>query len=183
MCRRVVQIKYCLWNIGLVVFIRKFQLYLFFQLEANKYFLLKYEGDIHPLFNIPFISESIYCILKNNTYIFVIQYIFTAAGYCIGYCVCTYLCKPKHGVPWNQILWSYWIELQPWHQAILCEIWERLLDDGEILLNTGLIKLDDLLTILNSVKNDIQFSIELCDNKLNFLEILITAELALSRPA
>ena len=41
------------------------------------------------------------------------------------------------------------------------ENWKRFLDDCEILLKTDLIKPDDLLTILNSVNNDIQFSMEL----------------------
>ena len=54
------------------------------------------------------------------------------------------------------------------------ENWERFLDDCEILLKTDLIKPDDLLTILNSVNNDIQFSMELNDSKLPFLDILIT---------
>ena len=54
------------------------------------------------------------------------------------------------------------------------ENWKRFLDDCQILLKTDLIKLDDLLTILNSVNNDIQFSMELNDNKLPFLDILIT---------
>ena len=53
------------------------------------------------------------------------------------------------------------------------ENWKRLLDDCEILLNTGLIKPDDLLTILNSVSNDIQFPMELNENKLRFRDILI----------
>ena len=53
------------------------------------------------------------------------------------------------------------------------ENWKRFLDDCEIFLNTDLIKPDDLLTILNSVNNDIQFSMELNDNKIPFLDILI----------
>ena len=56
------------------------------------------------------------------------------------------------------------------------ESWKRFLDDCETLLNTGLIKPDDLLTILNYVNNDIQFSMELNDNKLPFLDILITSQ-------
>ena len=54
------------------------------------------------------------------------------------------------------------------------ENWKIFLDDCEILLNTDLIKPDDLLTILNSVNNPIQFSMELNDNKLPFLGNLIT---------
>ena len=54
------------------------------------------------------------------------------------------------------------------------ENWKRFLDDCEIVLNTDLIKPDDLLTILNSVNNDIQFSMVLKGNKLPFLDILKT---------
>ena len=54
------------------------------------------------------------------------------------------------------------------------ENWKKFLDDCEILLKTDLIKLDDLLTILDFVDNDIQLSMELNDNKLPFLDILIT---------
>ena len=49
------------------------------------------------------------------------------------------------------------------------EYWKTFLDDREILLKTDLTKPDDLLTILSYVNNDIQFSIELRDNKLPFL--------------
>ena len=50
----------------------------------------------------------------------------------------------------------------------------QFLDDWKILLNINLINRDDLLTIINSVNNGIQFSMELSDNKLPFLDILIT---------
>ena len=46
--------------------------------------------------------------------------------------------------------------------------WKRLPDDCEILLNTCLTKPDDLLIILNSVNNDIQFSMEINDNSSLF---------------
>ena len=48
------------------------------------------------------------------------------------------------------------------------ENWKSFLDDCETL-NTDLIKRNDLLTILNSVNNDIQFSMELNNNNSLFL--------------
>ena len=54
------------------------------------------------------------------------------------------------------------------------ENWKRFLGDCEILLKTDLIQPDDLLRILNSVNNNIQFLMELNDNKLPLLDILIT---------
>ena len=50
---------------------------------------------------------------------------------------------------------------------------KKILDNCEIILNKYLIKPDDLL-ILKSRNNDIQFTMELNDNKLPFLYILIT---------
>ena len=54
------------------------------------------------------------------------------------------------------------------------ENWKRFLDYCEIVLKTDLIKPHNMLTILNSVNNDLQFSMELNDNELPFLDILIT---------
>ena len=52
--------------------------------------------------------------------------------------------------------------------------WKRFLDDCEILLIKDFMKQDGLLTMLSFVNNDIQFSMELSDNKLPFLEIRLT---------
>ena len=54
------------------------------------------------------------------------------------------------------------------------ENWKRFLDYCEIVLKTDLIKPHNMLTILNSVNNDLQFSMELNDNELPFLDTLIT---------
>ena len=56
----------------------------------------------------------------------------------------------------------------------LMENFNRFLDDCKMLLSTYLIKTNDLLTTLNSKNNDIQFSMQLSDDKLPILEILIT---------
>ena len=49
------------------------------------------------------------------------------------------------------------------------ENWKRSLDGYEVLLKTDLIKSDDLLTILNSVNNNIQFSMKLKTTSSLFL--------------
>ena len=65
---------------------------------------------------------------------------------------------------------NYNFDIRPY----FVENWKRFLDDCEILLSIDLIKPHDLLTILNAVNSDIQFSMELNDNNLPFLDILIT---------
>ena len=68
-----------------------------------------------------------------------------------------------------------WIELQPRPQAILRGKLEKI---PRWLWNTfkdrEIIKWDDLLTILHFANNDIQLSMELNDNKLPFLDTLMT---------
>ena len=53
------------------------------------------------------------------------------------------------------------------------ENWFRFLDDCEILLNTKLIKLNDLLTILNQLDPNLQFTMERNTTNLPYLDIMI----------
>ena len=99
-------------------------------------------------FNIPFILESIDFILKNNTCVFNNEHFLQVQG---------------------TVFAPTYANLSMGYHEI-----KKIPNDCEILLNTDLIKPDDLLTILNSVNNDIQFSMELNHNKLLFLDILIT---------
>ena len=143
-------------------------------MDAVRYFLLKYKEDIHPRFNIPFILESIDFILKNNTCVFDNEYFLQLQGTAMGTVFApTYanLSMGYHEIKlYDLIELNYSVDIRQY----FVENWKRFLDDCQILLKTDLIKPDDLLTILNSVNNNIQFSMELNDNKLPFLDILIT---------
>ena len=151
-----------------------------FGMEAVRYFLLKYKEDIHPRFNIPFILESIDFILKNNTCVFDNEYFLQLQGTAMGtVCAPTYanLSMGYHEIKlYDLIKFNYNLDIGQY----FVENWKRLQDDCEILLNTDLIKPDDLLTIINSVNNDIQFSTELNDNKLPFLDILTAQKMKFS---
>ena len=139
-----------------------------FGIEAVRYFLLKYKEDIHPRFNIPFILESIDFILKNNTCVFDNEYFLQLQATAMGTVFApTYanLSMGYHEIKlYDLIALNYNLDIRQY----FVENWERFLDDCEILLKTDLIKPDDLLTILNSVNNEIN------DSKLPFLDILIT---------
>ena len=50
----------------------------------------------------------------------------------------------------------------------------RVLDDGEILLNTKSIKPNDLLTVLNKVNPTLKFIMEWSTTNLPFLDIMIS---------
>ena len=145
-----------------------------FGMDVVRYFLLKYKEYIHPRFNIRFILESIDVILKNNTCVFDNEYFLQLQGTAMGTVFApTYanLSMGYHEIKlYDLIELNYSVDIRQY----FVENWKRFLDDRQILLKTDLIKPDDLLTILNSVNNNIQFSMELNDNKLPLLDILIT---------
>ena len=143
-------------------------------MDAVRYFLLKYKEDIHPRINIPFILESIDLILKKNTCVFDNEYFLQLQGIAMGTVFApTYanLSMRYHEIKFYDLIeLNYSVDIRQY----FVENWKRFLDDCQIRLKTDVIKPDDLLTILNSVNNNIQFSMELNDNKLLFLDILIT---------
>ena len=117
---------------------------------------LKYEDDIHPRFNIPFILESVdfkYFLQLQGT---AVSTVFAP----------TYATKAwgSHEIKLYDLIESNSNLDIRWY---FVEKSKRFLDGCEILL-----KPCNLLTILNSVNNEIQFSIELSDNELSFLDIL-----------
>ena len=145
-----------------------------FGMEAVSYFLLKYKEDIHLRFNIPFILESIDFILQNNTCVFDNEYFLQLQGTAMGTVfapIYANLSMEYHEIKlYDLIELNYNLDIRQY----FVKNWKRFLDDCQILLKTDLIKSDDLLTIINSVNNGIQFSIELNDNNLPFLDILKT---------
>ena len=130
-------------------------------MEAVRYFLLKYKEDIHPRFNIPFILESIDFILKSNTCVFDNEYFLQLQGTAMGTVFAPTYANLRMSYLeiklYDLIEFNYNLDIRQY----LVENWKKLIDDCEILLKADLIKPDDLLTILNSVNNDIQFSNEL----------------------
>ena len=53
------------------------------------------------------------------------------------------------------------------------ENWFQFLDDCEIFLNTNLIKPNDLLTILNQVNPNLQFTMESSTTNLPYLDVMM----------
>ena len=140
-----------------------------FGMDAVRYFLLKYKEDIHPRFTIPFILESIDFILKNNTCVFDNEYFLQLQGTAMGTVFAPAYANLSMGYHeirlYDLIELNYSVDIRQY----FVENWKRFLDDCQILLKTDLIKSDDLLTVLNSVNNNIQFSMELNEASSLFL--------------
>ena len=58
-------------------------------------------------------------------------------------------------------------------KKFILDNWSRFLDDCEILLDKNLIKPEQLLSLLNSIHKEIQFTMESSDSEIAFLDVLI----------
>ena len=125
------------------------------------------------MFNISFILKPTDFILRNNNCVFDNEYFLQlqvtaiSTGFAPTY---ANLSMGYHEIKlydFNESNYNFQI------RQYFVENWRRFLDDCGIILNIDVINPDGLLTIINSVNNDIQFSMELSDNKLPFRDILI----------
>ena len=142
-----------------------------FGLEAFRHFLLKYKEDIHPRFNIPFILGSTDFILKNNSCVFDNEYLLHLQGTAMGTVfapIYTNLSMGYHEIKLFMILLNLITTLTSANTLWITG------KDFQMTVKYRSYKTEDLLTILNSINNAIQFSMELNDNKLPFLDIIIT---------
>ena len=135
-----------------------------FDLEVLDYFLTAHQEDLHPRFKKEFVLESANFILKNNSLTFDSEFYLkmkgtgmstisapTYANLTIGY----------HKIKVCSIIrQSYALASKYFENS-----WFRFLDDCQILLKVNLIKPDQLLSILNQINNNIQFTMEKSDKQ------------------
>ena len=141
--------------------------------SALKFWQETYPESIDSRFSKNFILESVEIILKNNNFKFNDIYynqidgtamgtIFapTYADLTVGYLEVEFY--KKVGEKWGDEIRSY-----------VLQNWKRYLDDCEMPIKSTQLDPKDLLDILNSINNKIQFTMELNTNEIPFLDILI----------
>ena len=142
-------------------------------LKALGYFLTTFKEERNPRFNNQFILDAADFILKNNSLTFDSMFFLQLKGTAMGTVFApTYanLTMAYHEIQvYFVIKNTYSLVVSKFFE----ENWFRFLDDCEILLNTKLIKPNDLLTILNQVNPNLQFTMERSTTNLPFLDIMI----------
>ena len=127
----------------------------------------------NPRFNNQFILDAADFILKNNSLTFDSMFFLQLKGTAMGTVFApTYanLTMAYHEIQvYFVIKNTYSLVVSKFFE----ENWFRFLDDSEILLNTKLIKPNDLLTILNQVNPNLQFTMGRSTTNLPFLDIII----------
>ena len=118
----------------------------------------------NPRFNNQFILDAADFILKNNSLTFDSMFFLQLKGRAMGT-----VFAPTYANLYFVIKNTYSLVVSKFFE----ENWFRFLDDCEILLNTKLIKPNDLLTILNQVNPNLQFTMERSTTNLPFLDIMI----------
>ena len=140
-------------------------------LEVIDYFLTKYQDDLHPTFKKEFVLESANFILKNNTLTFDSEFYLQINGIAMGIIFApnyANLTMRYHKIKLYSIIRQrYALASKHFENS-----WFRFLDDCQILLKVNLIKPDHLLSIINQINNNIQFSMEK-SQRLVFLDTAI----------
>ena len=143
-----------------------------FGLEAIDYFLTKYKEDLYSRFRKEFALESANFILKNNMLTFDSKFCLHIKGTAMGTIFTpTYanLTMGYHQIQvYSTICQSYNLASKHFENS-----WFRYLHNCQILLKVNLIKLNQLLSILNQINNNIQFIMEKSQTRLPFLDIII----------
>ena len=143
-----------------------------FGLEAIDYFWTKYQEDLHPRFRKEFVLESANFILKNNTLTFDSEFYLQIKGTAMGTIFAptiANLTMGYHEIKFYSIIRQH-CTLTSKHFE---NSWFRFLGDCQIILKVNLIKPEHLLSILNQINNNIQFTMEKSQIRLPFLDIMI----------
>ena len=140
---------------------------------AIKYWLNKHPELLHQRFNKDFVIEALLFVLKNNNFLFNNEYFHQLTGTAMGTIV----------APTYATLVMAYIEMKMYElcelkygkitKDIIEEEWSRFLDDCFIALDSNIIKPNELLNLINSIDKHIQFTMEISETKLPFLDILI----------
>ena len=143
-----------------------------FGLEDIDYFFTKYQEYLHPRFRKESVLESANFILKNNILTFDSEFYLQIKGTAIGTIFApTYanLNIRYHEIKvYSIISQSYALPSKQFQNS-----WFRYLDDCQVLLKVNLIKPAYILSILNQINNNIQFTMEKSQIRLPFLDIMI----------
>ena len=142
-------------------------------LEAMKYWLEKYRASINQRFSTEFILEAIEFILSNNTFSFNDSFYEQLLGTAMG----------SIFAPTYAALFVGYLELKfyslveaKWGKSLakyIMDNWYRFLDDCHTSLDKKKIQPEELLKVLNSINQFIQFTMEYSDKEIPFLDILI----------
>jgi len=143
-------------------------------LEAIKYWLNKHPSLLKERFNKEFITEGISLILNNNNFDFGNRHFSQIKGTCMGskigpvYAILTlaYLEETKL---YPKVKESYSEE----YADYIIKQWKRYIDDVFLLWKKDEGDIIDFHRLINSLCDDIQFTMEHSETKIPFLDVLV----------
>ena len=90
-----------------------------------------------------------------------------------GYYFCFNICNINNGIFWGPLLQYLQTQWGKEFQEFILENWSHILDKCQRSLDKNQLKSQELLEILNSVIEVIQFTMEFSDKKILLLDILV----------
>lgn len=145
-------------------------------LEAIKYWLDLFQGELKSRFKPDFILDAINFIIKTNTFQFNNEFYLQIKGTAMGTKVAPTYATLTLGYLEKKLYQQITITFGPEFGKYFERMWKRFLDDCFILWTRSENDLLQLQTILNKLHTDIKFTIEKNQKALPFLDCLVIKE-------
>ena len=142
-------------------------------LEAINYWLDNFPENLHNRFNKSFILEGTKFVLENNNCTFDDAFYTQISGTAMGTIFAPTYATLTMGYLELKLYQVCEINFSANVRSFIFENWSRFLDDCEILLDSSLLTPEQLLEILNSLNQNIQFTMEKSTTEIPFLDIMI----------
>ncbi|XP_062602971.1 uncharacterized protein LOC134264726 [Saccostrea cucullata] len=142
-------------------------------IQAVKFWMEKYPDMINSRFQHDFILEGLKLVLNNNSFAFAENHYIQTKGTAMGTKVAPTYATLTLGYL-ETLLKSELVKEWGEEFADLIETnWKRFLDDCFIIWHGDMEKLTQFHKILNGLNSNIQFTLEMNDEKLPFLDVLV----------
>lgn len=145
-------------------------------IEAIDYWMNKNESILQSRFSKEFIFEGIALVLENNHFFFDDKYFLQTKGTAMGTKVAATYANLVFGYLEEKLASECKTSFGEEYALHIKNNWKRFLDDCFIYWTKSLDDLQNFHKILNSLHDSLQFTIEISEKELPYLDILVIKE-------
>ncbi|OOZ57814.1 hypothetical protein [Solemya velum gill symbiont] len=142
-------------------------------LQAINYWVNRYRDTVESRFSTEFIAEAMEIILKNNSFIFNSQHYLQLVGTAMGTKVAPTYANLVMGFLEQKLYQRIEEQYQTETSKHIKKAWKRFLDDCFLYWNLPAEQLKDFHDQLNSLHPAIQFTMEIGEEQIPFLDVLV----------
>ena len=142
-------------------------------LKAVKYWLDNFSHLLHSRFDVDFVLKALEIVLKNSHFVFNDQCYNLKQGTATGTTVAPTIANLTMGYLENDLYEKVFLEYGEQTYQYVKLNWKRYLDDGQIFWKKSFGPIDKFLDILNNLDPKINFTHEISESGLPFLNVFL----------